>query len=293
MAEARLLKKKASRDPQLAQLTDRSALLYILSIPHLDVEGRMVGLPAQVRGLVVPAIAAARPNDWTDDLVGSYIYEWTATTDRRGNVDPLVLWYAVDGENVLAFTGFARNQTIRRDREAPSRLPAPPPGLLEKQTALAPAGLALSPAPAPARPATPGLKEKDQEEHSTTGLSVAHARARSVDMEGLQIADLVESSLSESAQPVSTSGFASRPAGDLRLPLDDLDRLAATLRGSDAGTAHLLRVWQRRGCGEREFAIARESLEARRRRPGRPLESEARYFCAELARALREREAAA
>ena len=279
MAEARLLRKKASRDERLAQLTDRSALLFVLSIPHLDVEGRMIGLPETVRGIVVPAFARARPEDWTDLLVAGYIFEWTSTVARDGRIDPLVLWYATGGESVLAFRGFAKNQTVRRDREAPSRLPAPPPELLE-QPALASAHATFS--------ATPGLKEKVQGEELSTGLSVAPARARGTTSESLRVAQTIEASLAASVQRATLGDL--RPgesAAARRLPIDDLEELARQLRGEDAGTAHQLRVWQRRGCGEREFAIARESLE-RRRLEQPALVSEARFFCSELARLLRE-----
>jgi hypothetical protein len=67
MAEGRMLRKKVSRDGRVAQLSAHSALLYLMSIPHLDVDGRMDGSPVAVRGTVVPALASAQPTDWTDD----------------------------------------------------------------------------------------------------------------------------------------------------------------------------------------------------------------------------------
>ncbi len=273
-----MLKRKASRDQQIAQLSDRSALLYLLSIPHLDVEGRMVGLPASVRGLVVPEFARLRPSDWTDQHVASYIFEWTSTVNLDGAIDPLVLWYAAAGENVLQFTGFAKNQTLRRDREAPSRLPAPPPGVLE-DPASASASVAFIP--------NSGSEAEVQPEDSTTGLYVARAR-EAAQLEGLQIAQELERSLASSAP----RGFGASTAGDLMTPSDDeLVRICADLRGADDGTMHQLKVWRRRGCGEREFAIAWESLVGRRKKSP-ALVSEARYLCSELSRLLQERAAA-
>jgi hypothetical protein len=302
-----MLRKKASRDERLAQLSDRSALLYVLSIPHLDIDGRMIGLPETVRGLVVPEIARARPADWSDEQVGSYMLEWTATHDQHERADPLVLWYAAVGESVCFFRGFSKNQSLRRDKEAPSRLPAPPPELLE-QPALASAGMALSPAlrrviirlTATLR-GDSGPEGEAEEESIHAGTQVA--RAREATPQGLQVAQTVEQALSvppvllpgldlDTSRVVSISGFGDRAAGDTLIPDDaELARIAADLRGADDGTLHLLKVWRRRGCGEREFAIAVESLKRRRASEKRPLDSEARYVTAELSRLLRERAA--
>lgn len=271
------MKKKASRDRQLAQLSDRSALLFVLSIPHLDVEGRMIGLPALVRGTVVPEFARARPGDWTDEHVAALMFEWTTTTNAQGAIDPLALWYAVDGENVVVMTGFLRNQSLRRDREAPSRLPAPPPELLA-QYGLVSADLAAS--------ATPGAKTEDRRENDLPTV-VASDPAR----ESLPIADSVEAR--PSAVSVTRSGFGDRPAG-FGLQLDDLGLLASSLAGHDANTVKVLAKLKLRGCGEREFAMALESLQHRRARTDRrPLTSEVRYFVATLTTMLSERAGAA
>lgn len=137
MADGRMIRKKASSDDRLAQLSSNACLLYLHALPHLDVEGRMDGLPVAVRGTVVPYRARRHPAEWTDELVERYICEWTLTVDEDGHVRPLVLWYAVKGVWVCAFLGFDKNQTIRRDREAPSRFPAPPGDLLSSIPACA------------------------------------------------------------------------------------------------------------------------------------------------------------
>ena len=129
-----MLKRKASRDERLAQLTAHSCLLYLMSIPHLDIEGRMDGLPVAVRGTVVPYIARAQPDEWTDELVELYMVEWTRTVDADRHERPLVLWYCVKGVWVCEFSGFRDNQRLRADREAPSRFPAPPEDLLSPIT---------------------------------------------------------------------------------------------------------------------------------------------------------------
>jgi hypothetical protein len=130
MAERRMLARKTSIDDRLAQLSSNSCLLYLMSIPHLDRDGRMDGLPVAVRGTIVPYRARRHPHQWTDELVESYIVEWTRTLDIDGHQRPLVKWGCIGGVWVLEFLGFAQNQTLRYDREAPSRFPALPDDLL-------------------------------------------------------------------------------------------------------------------------------------------------------------------
>lgn len=126
-----MLKRKVSRDGRVAQLSTPSALLYVLSIPWLDVEGRMDGHPVAVRGTVARAFAATQPDDWTDQRVAAYMAEWTGTHDETsGAVRALVAHYCIRGTWVCYFAGFRENQQLRRDRERPSSFPAPPESLL-------------------------------------------------------------------------------------------------------------------------------------------------------------------
>jgi hypothetical protein len=150
MADGRLLRKKVSRDERLAQLSDRSALLYLLTIPHLDVEGRIDGRPAWVAENICPAW------DWPLTDVERLISEWTATVRPGGRFDPLVLWYVVETGCACQFRGFIKNQPLRRDREAPSRLPSPPKRLLEEIEAAAKPRIA-TPVNSGQLPAVPGV----------------------------------------------------------------------------------------------------------------------------------------
>ena len=109
MAEGRILKKKISTDERVAQLSSQAALLYVLSIPHLDRDGRIDGHPISVRGKVVPYIATWHPDEWTDQLVDRYMNEWIATVDERGDPEPLVLRYCLRGVWACFFPGF-KNQ---------------------------------------------------------------------------------------------------------------------------------------------------------------------------------------
>lgn len=109
---------RESRNARLAQCSDRSKLLYVLAKAHLDRAGRMPGIPAAVRGTVVPLYC------WTDEEVDVYMREWTRTVDQDGHPAPLVRWYAVDGEAVLEFDRFTDEQRFP-PKEPHSRLPAP------------------------------------------------------------------------------------------------------------------------------------------------------------------------
>jgi hypothetical protein len=131
VAEGRILKRSISWDARVGQLSPCSALLYTLSIPHLDVDGRMLGAPAAVRGTVIPVLAEA--NGWSDLDVELWMSEWIATRGEDGHLDPLVWWYSVRGTLVVEFRGFAKNQQLRRDREARSLLPPPPADLLSER----------------------------------------------------------------------------------------------------------------------------------------------------------------
>lgn len=126
-----MLRKKIAHDERVAQLSVHSALLYVLTIPHLDVDGRIEGSPVAVRGIVVPALVEARPDEWTDALVADYIAEWTQTLDETSGVlRPLALGYRANGMRACTFEGFRANQQLNRGRERPSSLPPPPDAVL-------------------------------------------------------------------------------------------------------------------------------------------------------------------
>lgn len=147
MADGRMLRRTLAWDARFAQLSEQAGLLYLMAIPHLDVDGRMLGHPAAVRGTVAPMLAER--HGWTDGDVEGWIGEWQSTRDEDGHHCPLVWWYGVGGTLVLEFRGFAKNQRLRRDREAASLFPPPPHDLLSEHV--------LEPAPVPsgAAAATP------------------------------------------------------------------------------------------------------------------------------------------
>lgn len=157
---------------------------------------------------------------------------------------------------------FDGNQNVGKMRRAPSRYPARPetkpllePGYVETET-------------------------EDREDRSSP-TEVARDPAR-----GLPVDQEVGASLSGVA--AARAEAASLSGRDVAV--DDLDHLAASLAGADAGTVKVLRKLRSAGAGEREFAMAVESLHHRRARTDRaPLQSEVRYVVAALTTMLRER----
>lgn len=112
MAQGRFLSSTVAEDIRLNSLSLEAHLLYLMAIPHLDVDGIMPGHPA-----LVFARACPLRNDLRDSIP-AIIDEWVQVG--------LVLRYDSNGEPALFFTGFPKNQKVRRDREAASRYANPP-----------------------------------------------------------------------------------------------------------------------------------------------------------------------
>ncbi len=114
MARGRFLSKNISLDRDINQLDIKSALIWTWLIAHLDVEGRFFADPAVIKGQVLPRKKEIEVEDIQnalDKLVKQgkiFIYE-----DR--------------GDKYLYMPKFASHQVgLRKDREAPSDIPAPP-----------------------------------------------------------------------------------------------------------------------------------------------------------------------
>jgi len=110
-----MLKKAISRSRKLAELqTDSARLLYTWLIPHLDIEGRFYGDPSVIRGSIVP-----RLETYTDKKIIEYLQDMQKVE--------LIFWYEIEGDLYLQFTVFEKHQTLRKDRESQSQIPAPLP----------------------------------------------------------------------------------------------------------------------------------------------------------------------
>lgn len=112
MASGRFLSAAVSEDFRLNSLSLEAQLVYLMAIPHLDVDGIMSGHPTLVHAKACPLKTDLR------ERMPAIIDEWVTVG--------LVVRYECDDEDALFFTGFAKNQKVRRDREGKSRFDLPP-----------------------------------------------------------------------------------------------------------------------------------------------------------------------
>lgn len=115
-ADGRFLSRSLAHSAQVARLPLDAAYLFVACIPHLDVEGRMLGGADVVRATAVPL----RP-EYSIERVGECL--------KLIQKQRLTVAYRVGGRDYLWFPGFRNHQrNLRADREAPSRHPPPPKG---------------------------------------------------------------------------------------------------------------------------------------------------------------------
>jgi len=121
--EGRMLGKAVSQSKKLATLSsDTVRLIYTWTIPHLDREGRIKGDTGLFRSQVCPRL----------DISLSEIEE---TLEELRDAE-LIFWYAgEDGDMYIQVTNFYTHQpNWKKDREAPSRFPAPDPELVRSRS---------------------------------------------------------------------------------------------------------------------------------------------------------------
>ena len=116
MAQGRFTSRTIAIDPKLALLSETAELLYLKTIPHLDRDGLCTGEPYALLGMISPL----RFSQLQGRIVAC-VDEWVARE--------LVIRYQTSVGMVLLFTGFAKQQKLQYEREAPSQYP-PPPGYL-------------------------------------------------------------------------------------------------------------------------------------------------------------------
>lgn len=111
MPDGRFISKDISQDWELNSVSLEADYLFMRCIPHLDRDGRLPGLPDQVRAIAVPL-----RREFTPRVVDRCLGE----LQEAG----LVKWYFADDRPCLEFTGFEQNQRgMKYDREAPSKIP--------------------------------------------------------------------------------------------------------------------------------------------------------------------------
>jgi len=115
MARGRFISQEITKDKKINSLSDdTSRLAFTWLLTMTDCEGRTYGDPAIVRSMVFP-----RRSNVTVEQMESYIIEW--------HNSGMVIWYEADGDKWIVFPNFEKHQVgLRKDKEAPSVIPAPP-----------------------------------------------------------------------------------------------------------------------------------------------------------------------
>lgn len=118
MADGRILSKRVTRSDKIASLSsDTSRMIYSWLIPYLDVEGRIEADPRLLKADIAPLLDHITPKIISDIL------------DELNSIG-LIILYEVEKKKYLQLVKFEENQkNLRKDREAPSRIPEPKEGL--------------------------------------------------------------------------------------------------------------------------------------------------------------------
>lgn len=126
MAQGRMLNKRISKSKKFAALkNDRQRTLYMMTLPHLDCEGRIEGDPHIIKGQVCPYLNSHNLKSIENDLKALH---------QVG----LILRYEIDGEVYIQVTQFDKFQSINKSREAASHIPPPTPEQLQTNSGVTP-----------------------------------------------------------------------------------------------------------------------------------------------------------
>jgi hypothetical protein len=114
MANGRMITNCICADKRINQLSsDTSRLAFTWLVTFADREGRTYGDPAMVRSMLFP-----RRQDVSIEEMEQIIIEWATIG--------LVIWYEDGGDLWIRFPSFEKNQPgLRKDKEAPSKIPEP------------------------------------------------------------------------------------------------------------------------------------------------------------------------
>jgi hypothetical protein len=114
MARGRMIAATVADDKRFNELPIDAALVYLMAIPQLDRDGLILGEPGALWGQV-----CRRRNDLLsrmEAIITAWLISGLVTAFKNA-----------DGDTILHFTGFHKNQAITHyDREAASRFPCPP-----------------------------------------------------------------------------------------------------------------------------------------------------------------------
>lgn len=119
MAKGRLIHKKICLSEQINLLpNDTARLLYTWIIPQLDIDGRFYGDAQRVGSLIFPLRSVNKKS----------IERYLKAMEEVG----LIVRYEVDGQKFMWAPKFSLHQTLRKDRERASLIPAPPDDVMQK-----------------------------------------------------------------------------------------------------------------------------------------------------------------
>jgi len=112
MADGRMIKKEIRRSKKMGALkNDKARTLYFMIYPHVDVEGRFVADPADIKIECVPQFG------WTEKTIEK------ALCDLH-NVG-LIKLYNINENRYLQISRFHDHQRIDKNKEAKSKIPPP------------------------------------------------------------------------------------------------------------------------------------------------------------------------
>ena len=113
MARGRMIDKRIAKSKKLAALKhDRSRVLYFMILPHLDVEGKFTGDPEEIKEDCCPKLKYS-------------VMKIAESIIELADAELLKL-YEVDYRPFIKYIKFDDFQIgIRKDKEAPSRIPNP------------------------------------------------------------------------------------------------------------------------------------------------------------------------
>lgn len=132
MADGRMLSKRVTRSNKIAALSsDTARMIYSWLIPYTDVEGRMEADTRLLKADIAPLLDHITP-----EVINSVLQELHDIG--------LIILYTAGGEvkQYLEITRFGENQkNLRKDREAPSKIPAPGMEQVRSRSGVGPAEL--------------------------------------------------------------------------------------------------------------------------------------------------------
>jgi len=109
-SKGRMLRRDISKSKKIASLSERSAVLFFMLIPHLNSFGKMNGSPYFVKGEVVPLLKY-----FTIPIIEKCLDEITDKTSLK--------WFEKDGLLFIHSTNWQEHQDLRGDRMGSDDMP--------------------------------------------------------------------------------------------------------------------------------------------------------------------------